>query len=87
MSPGSLYTFDYSGLRDGSDLRRLLGDQVVVVLDIRLRPFSRNPAFSTTTRQTVERRRLPLHLGTRARHRPTTSRAASGSRIPPPSAR
>lgn len=27
MSPGSLYTFGYSGLRDGSDLRRLLSDQ------------------------------------------------------------
>jgi uncharacterized protein (DUF488 family) len=54
MATGTLYTFGYAGLRGGGDLRELLGQRVEVVVDIRLRPYSRKRAFSLGTRETVE---------------------------------
>jgi len=51
---GTLYTFGYSGLRDGDDLRELLGDRAPLIYDVRLHVYSGNRAFSLTTRATVE---------------------------------
>ncbi|MDQ2933848.1 MAG: DUF488 domain-containing protein [Chloroflexota bacterium] len=54
MATGTLYTFGYARLHGGGDLRELLGQRVEVVVDVRLRPYSRNRAFSLGTRDTVE---------------------------------
>ena len=55
MTPGTLVTFGYTGLRGPADLRDLLRDHgVSVVVDVRLRPWSTNRAFSVATRRTVE---------------------------------
>jgi uncharacterized protein (DUF488 family) len=51
---GTLYTLGYAGLRDANDVRALLGDRVELVVDVRMRTYSGNRAFSTGTRRTVE---------------------------------
>jgi uncharacterized protein (DUF488 family) len=51
---GTLVGFGYAGLRDSADLRKLLGDDVEVVCDVRIQRWSRNPAFSTITQATIE---------------------------------
>lgn len=51
---GTLYTLGYAGLRDATDLRARLGNDAEIVIDIRMRPYSNNRAFSTATRRTVE---------------------------------
>ena len=50
----TLSTFGYAGLRDGAELRALLGDKAQLVVDVRMRTYSGNRAFSTGTRGTVE---------------------------------
>ncbi len=54
MATGTLYTFGYAGMQGGGDLREVLGQRVEVVVDVRLRPYSRKRAFSLGTRETVE---------------------------------
>jgi len=54
MANGTLRGFGYAGLRDSADLRNLLGDEVDVVVDVRINRFSRILAFSTGTEATVE---------------------------------
>ena len=54
VATGMLYTFGYAGMHGGGDLRELLGQRVEVVVDVRLRPYSRKRAFSLGTRDTVE---------------------------------
>ena len=54
VDTGTLYTFGYAGMHGGGDLRELLGQRVEVVVDVRLRPYSRKRAFSLGTRDTVE---------------------------------
>lgn len=51
---GTLYTFGYAGLRDGDDLRELIGDRAPFIFDVRLHVYSGNRAFSLKTRATVE---------------------------------
>jgi hypothetical protein len=49
-----LATFGYAGLRGADDLRELLGDEIDLVIDVRLRVWSGNRAWSIGTRDTVE---------------------------------
>jgi len=51
---GRLATFGYSGLLHALALREFLGSDVDIVVDVRLRAWSSNPAFSAATPRTVE---------------------------------
>jgi hypothetical protein len=54
MTTGALYAIGYAGLHNAADLHALLGDDVDLVVDIRINRWSRIPAFSTGTQATVE---------------------------------
>jgi uncharacterized protein (DUF488 family) len=47
-------TFGYAGLRGADDLRELLGDEIDLVIDVRLRVWSGTRTWSTGTAATVE---------------------------------
>jgi uncharacterized protein (DUF488 family) len=51
---GTLTGFGYATLDSPKALRELLGDSVEEVIDVRINRYSRIPAFSTKTEQTVE---------------------------------
>ena len=54
MATGTLFGFGYAGLEGAPDLRKLLGDEVDMVVDVRIRRWSGILAFSTAAEDTVE---------------------------------
>jgi hypothetical protein len=54
MAIGKLIGFGYAGLENAADLRTLLGDDVDMVIDVRIRRWSGILAFSTSTPKTIE---------------------------------
>ena len=54
MRTGTLSGFGYAALRDAADLAKLLGDDVDLVVDVRINRWSRIPAFSMGAKATVE---------------------------------